>query len=248
MKLRWLALLAVSLSIGTVEARSCRNPTDAACSRQCIASAADTSGNGRTAYAIGVKPQVVSAPLVGLSFDGLDRDGNSSGLFAGVTGFGVSTADGSMKVKATIRRSRTGVFEWIGGKWGNSSAVNSTDNYLLGIDNTNKLVFYLINSVGTAIVAVGTTSLTTGVNYDIEGEWTGTALNVKVGGVQEGTTPAITALQAPDSVTPFTIGIETWNSADASSPYPFQGTIANVEMYRGGVLQGAWTLASLACP
>lgn len=211
--------------------------------RVCIFSTADSSGNGRTAYAVGVKPDVVTSPLAGLSFDGIDRDNQSSSMSAGVTGFGVTTADGSMQVKATIRRSRTGTIETIIGKW--DDTVAASDNYVLWIDSANKLNFSVTNSVPAYIAAVGTTSLASGTTYAVEGNWTGSVLNVKVNGVQEGTTPALTALQAPDSTTPLLLGAFTYGGA---GPFPFQGTIASASMTRGGVVQGSWAMTTASCP
>lgn len=204
----------------------------------------DTSGYKRHAFSMGagLPPSIVGGALPGLSFDGLDANEGTQGLNAGVSGFGVSTADGSMKVKATIRRSRTGALEAIIAK---SRDDLATTNWGLYIDATGKLSFGVVNSAGAVVTAVGTTSLAAGTNYDVEGEWTGTALNVKVNGVQEGTTPTLTALQAPDTTTPLTIGRYSFNNAIGTNPYPFQGVIANVQMYRGGVLQGSWAMLTL---
>lgn len=173
-----------------------------------------------------------------LQFEGVDRDGDSCGLDCGVTGFGWASTDLSGKVKAKIRRFRTGEVEVICGKWGDS---NPSANYLLYVDAADKLVFAVMNSTPATITAVGTTSLLANVNYDVEGEWTGTSLNVKLNGVQEGTQPALTLLQAPDGTTPFAIGREIpWNGANGQNPYEFKGIIADVENWSAGVLRGRW--------
>lgn len=200
----------------------------------------DTSGNSRHLTALGTNsPKATNYPLAGFIFDGVDLNDSSAGLSAGVTGFGVSTSDGSFKLVGTIRRGRTGATEIIFGK--TSDGPIAERNYQLFIRNTTGfLEFRVTRNDGTEITAVGTTSLLANTNYLVEAEWTGSVLQIKVNGVAEGTTPAITALQAPDATTPFMIGRKRFNAGDAASPYPFQGTISNVQMYRGGVLQGSW--------
>ena len=209
----------------------------------------DTSGFGRSAFSMGsgVPPPIATVGgLTGAQFDGLDVNDGSQGLNAGVTGFGVSTADGSMKIKATIRRSRTGVTEIIAGKW---AEAPSAENWLLYIEATGELRFVVVDSVPSGPTSTGTTLLAAGVNYDVEGIWDGTKILVKVNGAQEGTQPALTALQTPDAITPLSIAREVpWFSAFNNNPYPFQGIISNVEMYRGGVLQGQWALTSRSAP
>lgn len=185
-----------------------------------------------------------------LYYEGADSNDNSAGVNCGVTGLGWATADLAAKVKAKIRRGRTGVVEVIAGKSGDT---NPTLNYLLWIAgpgsgaDVNKLCLAVMNSVGGIVQAVGTTQLQAGVNYDVEGEWTGTNLNVKVNGVQQGTQPAITLLQAPDGTTPFCIGREIpFNAATGENPYPFQGYIVDVEVWRAGTLRGRWPSRSLS--
>lgn len=205
----------------------------------------DISVNNRDGTLVGtVPPSLQPSPFSGggnaLYFDGVDRDSNSCGIIDG-TAVGVSTASGSMKLKAKIRRSRTGLIEVIAGKWASS---NVTHNYVLYIDAAGKLTFLMKDSTPASITAVGTTTLTSGVNYEVEGEWTGTALNVKVNGVQEGTTPALTTLQAPDGVTPFYAGRDAETVA-APAPFPFQGYMKDLELTIGGVVALSWPMTAL---
>lgn len=200
----------------------------------------DTSGNGRNLTPLGTPGPSFSH--TGMQTDGVDRNDSSMGCSAGVTGFGVATGDGSMNITATIRRGRTATIEVIAGKYISTAGGTGPANWLLFIDGSDKLNFAMVNGSGTVIVATGTTSLAASTNYTVAGNWTGAVLNVTVGAVQEGTTPALTTLQAPDSVTPMMIARDAWLSSDAASPTPFQGTIANVSMTRGGVVQGKWSL------
>lgn len=203
----------------------------------------DTSGNGRTCTFVGTPVSVLSPfSTQALTYDGVDRDNNSASLNCGTAGFGLSTADGYAQVNATIRRSRTGVVEIIGGKFEDVHSQNW--NYLLYVDVSNHLEFVVLNSAQGLVSAVGTTSLNANVNYNVEGDWTGTAVQVKVNGTQEGTTPSVTALQSPDSITPFFVGrTGATNSGDAE-PYPFQGVIANMGVTIGGTQRALLPIAT----
>lgn len=194
----------------------------------------DASGFARDGAVIGGVAPTFSGS--GMALDGVDRDDDSSGVNCGVTGFGVSTSDGSMQVKATINLTSVSGTQVFAGKGDGSS-----EGYLLYMAG-GLVTFTVINNLGSAINAIGTTAIAANTTYNIEGNWTGAVLNVKVGGVQEGTTPAITALQPPNGTVPFAIG--RYSTFPGFGPFPAVGTISAVSMTRGGVLQGSWALTS----
>lgn len=205
----------------------------------------DTSGNSRHATLIGtILPQLVSSPFSGggnvLRFEGVDRDDNTSGLSREPTDLGAATADGTMEVECEIWPTRSGTAEVYIAKW---NGATSTRNYILFKDASDKLNFGVRSSGGVDVTAVGTTSLTVGQAWTVKGRWTGTVLEVYVNGVTEGTTPAITALQAPDGVTNLTIGRSLQTGGGA--PFPFEGYMRNAKVTIGGTVRGLWAMSSV---
>jgi len=190
-------------------------------------------------------PVLVASPFSGegnaFDFDGVpDLGGNAAGIrIRSDPSIGVATSDNTFKITAKIRRGRqgAGVTEAICGKWDTGI---SNENWLLQISG-DKLALSCVNGSATIVSAVGTTTLLQNTLYDIEGEWDGATLRVKVGGVQEGSTPAFTAFQAPNATTPLTIG-----RISGGASFPFDGIIDKVELTKDGTVVSRWEMDALS--
>lgn len=185
----------------------------------------DSSGNGRTGTLSGTThPALIASPWSGFgnafSFNGTDLDANTSGINCGTTGTGVS---GAFTLEAKIRRDRLGVIENIVGRWGDAA---STQNYLLYFLTDDKL-YGSVKPSGALVSVVSTATVATGL-HDIALTWDGAStLRLFVDGVMQ-PTASVTALQAPDAVTPLWIGRS--NTTGGGAPFPIQGVIDEVRL------------------
>lgn len=188
----------------------------------------------------------VPTPLQAMFFDGEDRDDLSSRVLVHPPGITPTTVDGSLRYKIKVKRERTGVTEVLIGVDSDVSLPTNTVFNVLYIDGNDHLVMFLATTSGN-VGAFGTTALQAGVEYTLEGEWTGSQIRVLVNGVQEGTTPAAVDVLAYDDATPLAIGAVSPNAqvTPGISPYAFRGILADAELWIGGVRVGYWPLAKV---
>ncbi len=215
----------------------------------------DLSGKNRFGRLAGIQPPVlVPSPFATgadwcLNFGHTVLGAEASGIECGVAGLDIQQGDGYGFVRARIRRARSGagVTEVICGKWGTGTPTRNWVIYVAA----DKLTFSITNGAGTLVTAVGTTSLSVGTDYLVEAEWTGAVIRVYVNSVQEGTTPSLTTIQAPDTITPFWIGRDAETSS-GGNPFPFGGYIDEVEVYVGtgaaATIEGLWRLDAVNVP
>jgi len=198
----------------------------------------DSSPNNLTGTLRGtVKPAVVSSPWAGfgdaMSFDGVDRDANSSVIEAPSTGL-VFLGSQPFTAEAKFRFSSTPTNDSaiICGVW-SAVAGQAPFNWLLYLNTASgvaKMNFAVNASGGGPTGILGTTTLVVGADYDVAGTYDGTTLRLFLNGVLDGSL-AVTNLVCPYSP-PFSIGALAVTGCNDIGlwPYPFHGVIDEVRV------------------